>query len=258
MTNSGELLPQLYAMDHTGGWNEGMRQVTAALLDGIGAANGPVLELGCGGGAQAKLLARRFAPQPIYALDIMPVAVAAAHQHLGAAVGVMQSDVHALPFADAALGLIVGMDVLDQTGVDIVTALGELHRVLRDDGRLLLRVSAYDWLTGPHDHAFNTAHRYGAGELRDVLAYAGFTVERMTFANTLLAPPLVAVRLLQRWGLLPLAQADYDDPVANRLFYEALQREAAWLRRGDLPFGISLNVLARKRSYGNEDPVGQA
>ena len=258
MTSNGEFLPHLYAMDHTGGWNAGMRQVTAALLDSIGAVDGPVLELGCGGGAQAELLARRFAPQSIFALDIMPAAVAAAHQHLSAAVGVMQSDVHALPFADAALGLIVGMDVLDQIGVDIVAALGELRRVLRDDGRLLLRVSAYDWLTGPHDHAFNTAHRYGAGELRNVLAYAGFTVERMTFANTLLAPPLVAVRLLQRWGVLPLAQASYDDPAANRLFHAALQREAVWLRRGNLPFGISLYALARRRGYGNEQPAGQA
>jgi SAM-dependent methyltransferase len=253
LTSNGEFLPHLYAMDHTGGWNAGMRQITAALLDGIGAVEGPVLELGCGGGAQAALLARRFAPQPIYALDIMPAAVAAAHEHLGAAVGVMQSDVHALPFADTALGLVVGMDVLDQIGVDIVAALGELRRVLRDDGRLLLRVSAYDWLTGPHDRAFNTAHRYGGRELTAVLTYAGFAVERLTFANTLLAPPLAAVRLLQRFGVLPFAAETYDSPTANRLFGVALAWEAAWLRRRNLGYGISLYALARRQRY--ERPV---
>jgi hypothetical protein len=142
--------------------------------------------------------------------------------------------------------------VLDQMGVDIVTALGELRRLLYADGRLLLRVSAHSWLTGPHDRAFNTAHRYGAGELGDVLAYAGFAVERMTFANALLAPPLVAARLLQRWGFLPLAAEAYDDATFNRLFQAALKQEAAWLYDRNLPFGISLYALARKRSYGNE------
>lgn len=239
-------------MDQAGGWNVGMRRITAALLDGITTAPGPVLELGCGGGAQAGFLARRFAPQPVYALDIMPAAVAAAQTHLRGQAGVMQGDVHALPFPAATLGLIVGVDVLDQVGVDIVAALGELRRVLRDDGRLLLRVSAYNWLLGPHDRAFNTAHRYGAGELRRVLAYAGFAVSRMTFANTLLAPPLIGVRLAQRFGLLELSADSYDSPAANRLFQTALEREADWLRGSDLPFGISLYALARRRSYGRE------
>ena len=39
---------------------------------------------------------------------------------------------------------------------------------------------------------------------------------------------------------------------------DLMRQREVWLRRGDLPFGISLNVLARKRSYGNEDPVGPA
>ncbi len=257
MTSSGGLLPQLYAMDHTGGWNEGMRRVTAAILDQVDVLHGPVLELGCGGGAQAAHLAQRFAPQPVFALDIMPAAVAAAQQRIGDQVGVLQSDVHALPFNDAALGLILGADVLDQIGVDIVAALGELRRVLRPDGWLLLRVSAYGWLTGPHDHAFNTAHRYGRRELADVLAYAGFSIERMTFANALLAPPLVLVRLLQRWGLLRLTEASYDDPAANRLFLAALQQEAVWLRRHNFGFGISLYALARKGSNDNEQQAAQ-
>ena len=246
MANNGNLLPQLYAMDQAGGWNQGMRQVTEVLLADVHELRGPVLELGCGGGALAAQLAQRFAPQPVFALDIMADAVAAAQARIGNLVGVTQTDVHALPFADATLGLVVGADVLDQIGVNIVAALGELRRVLLPDGWLLLRVSAYAWLTGPHDLAFNTAHRYGRREFADALTYAGFVVERLTFANTLLAPPLMIARLLQRWGLLPLAAEAYDDPAANRLFHAALQQEAVWLRHGNLPYGISLYALARK------------
>lgn len=258
MANNGNLLPQLYAMDQAGGWNQGMRLVTESLLADVRDLRGPVLELGCGGGALAGQLAERFSTQPIFALDIMPAAVAAAQAHNDGRVGVMQSDVHALPFPAASLGLVVGADVLDQIGVELIVALAELRRVLQPGGWLLLRVSAYGWLTGPHDLAFNTAHRYGRREFADALTYAGFAPARMTFANTLLAPPLIAARLLQRWGLLPLAAASYDDPTANRLFHAALQQEALWLRRGNLPFGISLCVLARKQADDDAPQVVRA
>ena len=67
--------------------------------------------------------------------------------------------------------------------------------------------------------------------------------------------PLVLVRLLQRWGLLRLTEASYDDPAANRLFLAALQQEAVWLRRHNFGFGISLYALARKGSNDNEQPA---
>lgn len=254
---SGEMLTHLYAMDPTGGWNEGMRQITGALLARAGAVNGPMLELGCGGGAQAAYLARAFALQPVYALDILPAAVTTAHERFADTITALQGDVNALPFGDATLRLIVGGDVIDQNGVDAVVALAEMHRVLRSDGWLLLRVSAHRWLTGPHDRAFNTARRYGRGEFAGLLAYAGFAVEWLTFANALLSPPLVMMRLLQRWGVLQWSAESYASDTANQAFRTMLELEAAWLRRRNLPFGVSLYALARKRTYGNERPAAQ-
>ncbi len=75
---------------------------------------------------------------------------------------------------------------------------------------------------------------------------AGLSPLHVTYANTLLAPAVVAVRLLQRWGIFPFSQDLYDDGVLNRLLGMALCLEAAWLRRWLLRWGTSLFVVAQK------------
>ena len=77
-------------------------------------------------------------------------------------------------------------------------ALREIHRVLKPGGLFLLRVPAHDWLRGEHDRLVHTRHRYSRGEVLSKLGQAGFVVERLTWANSLLFPPAVAKRLLER------------------------------------------------------------
>jgi hypothetical protein len=168
--------------------------------------------------------------------------------------------------ADATLSAVVALDVFDQNGVNIEAALSESRRVLRNGGKLILRVSAYPWLQGQHDAAFNTARRYYRQEMAALLAAHNFQIERLTHANTLLAPPVILMRLLQRWrvavGSWQLAlshprgpsgratrhplPAVYHDSLANQIFAQALRLEAGWLATLDLPFGISLYAVAAK------------
>src|SRR5690606_1546391 len=124
--------------------------------------------------------------------------------------------------------------------------LAECHRLLLPRGLLLLRVSAHAWLTGSHDAAFNTGHRYSRAELNHALRQSGFQIVRATYANMLLALPVGWVRLLQRWQLLPLLPTLYRHSPANSLFYAVLRREALWMKRHNLPAGLSLYLLARQ------------
>ena len=75
---------------------------------------------------------------------------------------------------------------------------------------------------------------------------AGFVAQRVTYVNALLAGPIAAVRLLQRWHLLRFSPGLYQDSLANALLRRALGCEAHWLRRWNLPLGISLCVLAQR------------
>lgn len=245
MSNSGHLLPALYQVDETGGWNNGMRKISHALLAALDFPNGPVLELGCGGGAFAAELAKRRAWPQIVGLDLQPTALAIADRRAGP-VAWVQGDLADLPFAGPTFALIAALDVLDQEGVDTAIALAAIYSLLLYGGLVLLRVSAHPWLYGPHDVAFNTGHRFMRREFESLVRGSGLQPVRVTYANTLLAPPVFAVRLLQRWGIMPFAHELYEDRVLERLIGAALCLEARRSRQRDLPFGVSLFVVARK------------
>ncbi|MCB0068026.1 MAG: class I SAM-dependent methyltransferase [Caldilinea sp.] len=243
MSEAGNLLPSLYEAERVGGWNVGMRAASHAVLARQPLPPGPILEIGCGGGAFAAELAEGHPQAVVVGLDLRPEALAFAGAQ-GSRATWVQGNLLRLPFSDESFALVVALDVVDQKGIDAGQALAGIRRVVRPGGALLLRVSAHAWLYGPHDAAFNTGRRYGLAEFCAIVRGAGLEPVRATFANSLLAAPIVAMRLLQRWGLLPLSEDLYADGTVNRLLGSALQVEAGWLRRRDLPVGTSLFVVA--------------
>jgi SAM-dependent methyltransferase len=244
MSHAAHLLPLLYQMEEQGGWNRGMRAITLALLARRLAA-GALLEIGCGAGGFGAALHRAHPQPPLFGVDLHPLALAHA-QRKGAYLRLSQSDLHQLPFPAASFATVLALDAFDQTGVDIEVALAESWRVLQPQGLLVLRVSAYPWLTGAHDQAFGTGQRYARAALVARLEQSRFTLEQLTYANTLLALPIILVRLLQRWQWLPFTPAIYGESAQDLGLDWALHAEARWLARRSFPFGISLYVLARK------------
>lgn len=240
------LLPALFAAEDTLWWAAGMRRISHALLDGAALPPGWIVDAGCGAGAFAGELARRYAGRTVLAVDLHPAALASAGVRAARQPGlfVAAADGQRLPLPDASCALVVALDVLDQAQIDPTRALAEIGRVLRPGGWLLLRVSAYPWLLGPHDRAFGTARRYSRGELRALLAGGGFAPARVTCANALLLPAAAAARLAQRRGWLPAAAGLAAPSPLNRALAAIIGWEVAWLRRSDLRWGLSLYALA--------------
>lgn len=240
------MLPLLYRTEERYGWSVGMRAITRALLTGCALPDGPVVDLGCGGGRMLVELSDLYGDRRLHGIDLHPQALAHAIAISTPHTSFAQAHLHDLPFADEGCGLCLALDVLDQRGVDLHLALAETCRILRTGGALLLRVSAYAWLEGPHDEAFGTGHRYEMPEMLRALARAGLAPERITFANTLLSGPEGAVRLLQRWHFAPFLPSLYTTRAVNLVLRWALMLEARWLRTRDLPGGMSLYMVARK------------
>ncbi len=244
---SGQLLPLLYDKSKTYGWNAGMTSVMTSLLaDAVLPAQPAILEIGCGSGMMLDALAHIHPAAWVVGLDLHPVALIHAQATQLPRQGFTQANLHHLPYGDEAFDLVVALDAFDQDGVDIAQGLAEARRVLRPNGWLALRVSAYAWLHGQHDVAFNTGRRYDRATLTALVAAAGFFIQRTTFANTLLAPPVIALRLLARNRSNAANDNLYLSPTANRTVQMALRAEATWLRYADLPGGLSLIFLAQK------------
>lgn len=234
-------------MDEVYGWGRGMRAISHALLANLMPVTGPILELGCGSGVFLRQLNAQRPAQSGIGLDTNGLALGYAHRQVGGS-PLVQADLRRLPFAAERFRLLIALDVLDQNGINLQQALRECRRVLQPDGLLFLRLSAHRWLQSEHDTAFNTGRRYNKQEVQTLLAQTHFAPIRITHANMLLAPPVILLRLLQRWRLAPLTVYDYQQTLANRLLLVALRGEARWLRRYNLPFGISLYILARKEA----------
>jgi SAM-dependent methyltransferase len=201
---------------------------------------GRLAELGCGSGGMLEALGRFGAAVGV---EADPALLEAARRRgLDARPGALPHDV---PLPPGQWDAVCLFDVLEHLD-DEAAALEACRRLLAPEGRLFLTVPAYGWLWSRHDELLGHRRRYTGRALRAAVEAAGFGVERVTYFNTLLAPAVVAVRLLRR----ALGRQGHDlsrpaEPV-NRVLAACFAAEARLLRRCSLPFGVSLLLVARR------------
>lgn len=226
-----------YRIDDDHWWGAGMRRITRALLAGVALPPGPLLEIGCGSGALVRELADAYPDRLVFGSDLRPNPAVSL---------LLRSDLNHLPHPDRSFAAVLALDSFDQRGVNLAQALAESWRVLRTDGILLCRVSAYPWLFGPHDSAFGTGQRYTAPTLRRALIAARFHPLRLTYANSFLLSPAIVLRLLQRRHHVSVQNELQALRPLNRPLTALLAAEAHWLRRRDFAAGLSLYAIAVK------------
>ncbi len=231
-------------------WYAGMRRVALAVLGSALQDQPPlrILDAGCGtGGTTVEL--RRFGS--VVGIDLVWDALQPARSR--GLTSLTRGSIEDLPFATASFDVVTSFEVIYHLGVGSDDdALRELRRVLKPAGLLLLRVPAHDWLRGEHDRLVHTRHRYSRTEVVDKLTAAGFAVERVSWANSLLFAPAVAKRLLERHNGRAEASGEPDlwqppGPL-NALLESTIAVEGLAIPRGlPLPFGLSVLALARAR-----------
>jgi len=165
--------------------------------------------------------------------------------------GLVRADIRSLPFADDSFDIVSAMDIIEHIDQDKV-ALTEISRVLKPRGRLLATVPAYMFLWSEHDVALQHHRRYTARSFRDVVQRAGLQMEHMSYTVTSLLPLIALIRRAERltndMSRPPQADLVPVPALINQALVALMGLETQIVRRGSLPFGVTVVAVARKAS----------
>jgi SAM-dependent methyltransferase len=164
---------------------------------------------------------------------------------------VVKGSITDIPFEDGTFDIAVSFDVLCHESIkDDMDALRELRRVLVQGGTLMLNLPAYNFLMSTHDKAVHTKRRYTLRGLKKKISTAGFEVKKITYRNTFLFPLALLQRVFKKSRLgKSEVQSDLSPPsyLINKLLIRVLSFENGLIPHMDLPFGLSVFCVARKR-----------
>jgi len=224
-------------------WYRARRAILERAVDQFVTDHPRALTVGVGAKREAEMLSNH---SRLVAIDRAPIDRECTQFALAA-----QANALALPFRDGSFDAVFVFDVLEH--LDDEKALAELHRVMRSGALLLITVPAFMFLFGRQDVVSEHKRRYRLGPLADLLERAGFRVDYKTYFNTLLFPPIAALRVLRRFFPEPTSDepsgSDFDlrfpplvETGLERLF--GLERHA--IGHASLPVGISILCSAHR------------
>ena len=227
-------------------WFVGRRQILLRVLERelSGRRHERILDVGCGTGTMLGYLSR-FGDA--VGVDAEPEAVRFCEER--GVTAVRRFDGAKLPFEAEAFTLVSTLDVLEHIDDDR-GMLTEIHRVLEPGGNLLVTVPAFPFLWGPQDEISHHKRRYRRRELSTRIAEAGFELDRLSYFNTLLFPPIAAIRATRPYR--PRQQrlrSDFEmtrPGRVNSVLAKVFAAEAPLVARVNLPVGVSLLAVATR------------
>lgn len=139
--------------------------------------------------------------------------------------------------------LVSCFDVLEHIEDD-KAALTKIKSLLNEKGLLILTVPAYLFLWSKQDEIDHHYRRYTRRGLVKMIS-EGFTVKKATYFNTLLFPAAVIDKLLFAKKKRPYALE--PNKFINSILYAIFSLEKRIIPLINLPFGVSILVVAEKR-----------
>jgi len=208
-----------------------------------------MLEAGCGNGNVLRFLSSTIRHGKVIGIDLFEEGLTLARHRSDALL--VRGDVHASPFK-CRFEIIGAFDVIEHLHDDR-QALRDFHRLLSDDGFLLLTVPSHMELWSYFDQASGHYRRYSRTQLEQTLAACGFRVEFVTEFMMVLYPILWISRRVSGWlrRSKPADKSLLSDlhvlPVLNPILLLLLSWESPFIRRRiRIPLGSSLLAIARR------------
>lgn len=237
----------MYEIERTYWWFRGKRFLIEMLLKAhLGNDNSiKVLDIGTGTGNILELLQRYGTA---YGVEVSTVAIQMLRQRdLNL---IVRSDANEpMPFKSNVFSIITCLDVLEHLENDF-GLLGEMVRVCKPGGIILITVPAMPFLWSRHDEALHHKRRYTKKQLLNQIESLNCTVVKATYYNTSLFLPIAAVRTFKSFMRAEgKAKSDFFMPLPewlNRALYSWYTTELSYLRIVDFPFGVSIVLMIQK------------
>lgn len=161
-------------------------------------------------------------------------------------------DATRLPFRDESYDAVVALDVLEHLKDDDA-CVREAVRVLRPQGNALFFVPACPILWSDLDEINHHYRRYTRkGLLRLFEKNRQIEIVKLSYFNSFLFVPILAVRLIQRamktrWKQVSTESMKAPPALLNALLRSLFLLEGRMVSRWTFPVGVSLILTARKR-----------
>ncbi len=240
----------LFEFESSYWWYRGLHAILLDTLRWLGlGADALVLDAGCGTGQNLANIARDLTPWA-FGFDLSPHAAPFWAQR--GLRRVCLASINDIPFPDDTFDAVISVDVLECDAVCQDRAYGELWRVVRTEGFIILVVPAYEWLlTEEHHRAVRASRRYSKQQVLSLLRKQPIDLSRVTHLFGLLLPAVASYRLAVRYlargsNERPRSELRRLHPILNHLLLGIVSAERRILRRRDLPFGSSIMAVARK------------
>ena len=239
----------MFDLERNNWWYRARRKIVSQWLDKFyaGRKDLKILDVGCGPGGMTKTLQKYG---NVKGIDVSDFAINFCKTK---GFNAVKGPVEKLPFGDSEFDLVGAFDVFYHVGIkDDLKAMRECARVCKTGGRIMITSAAFRFLLNVQDGADYTARRYAKKELKEKIEKAGFEVERISYAYFFVFPGTAVLRALKKWFRVKPKEDVYSDlaelpaPV-NGILYAVMQVEAFLLRFVNLPFGVSVFCIARKK-----------
>lgn len=157
----------------------------------------------------------------------------------------VRADLNHLPYADDAFdGVLCVTALYHRMNTDPGAIVADFARITRPGGWICLLEPGVRRLRRGHDEVTHTARRFSLSDLRSLAAGAGLEEVRATGAFSFLVPPAAVLSLIERGT--PTSDVGRNGSGLGGVLGTLARVERAWLRRRDLPAGLSAVVLARR------------